>query len=350
MAKTRKVSGESSGLLGSKRKNYKRNVDLIKNGRVVVHSGSETEKAALEFVEDKLQCCINCKCKCGRLMKSEAIVESMRLDIDSKEEIIKMLLIDLQNIKEELDKSKQRDVSYAMKESDLNSFIEVKSKRNKNMTVKDDESDVITTLNHFEILGTLNKEHIKSNDNQENKDCQNNNLGKTINLPAKEAKKRVVVMGDSMLRNVSRNMDNAMVYCYPGIRAKHLINKIDEIREDPDVIFIHVGTNDLHTSQTPSQIMGDMKQLIMKAKDKFAGARIGISSVLYRRDMDYRYVGAVNSCLEWMCKDLNLLYLDGNAWIGDWDIGRDGLHLNRRGSTHFSRLLSRATGSLIPGN
>jgi len=86
--------------------------------------------------------------------------------------------------------------------------------------------------------------------------------------------------------------------------------------------------------------MGDAYDLVNTAKTKFSASRVVLSGVLWREDMSWRCIGAVNDRLEWVAKTLGVTFVDPN----NWDFSRDGLHINRRGARHLGQLYSRVCG------
>jgi len=61
-------------------------------------------------------------------------------------------------------------------------------------------------------------------------------------------------------------------------------------------------------------------------------------------DMSWRCIGAVNRRYGWVAQMLGVTFVDPNNWVDDWDCGRDGLHINRRGARHLGQLYSRVCG------
>jgi hypothetical protein len=90
--------------------------------------------------------------------------------------------------------------------------------------------------------------------------------------------------------------------------------------------------------------MGDVYDLVNTAKTKCSTSRIVLSGVLRRQDVSWRRVGAVNSRYEWVAQTLRVTWVDPNSWV-DWDFGRDGLHINRRGERHLGQLYCRVCGN-----
>jgi hypothetical protein len=90
--------------------------------------------------------------------------------------------------------------------------------------------------------------------------------------------------------------------------------------------------------------MGDVYNLVNTAKTKFSTSRVVLSGMLQRRDMSWRHIGAINSRYEWSAQILGVTFVDPNSWVDEWDFGRDGLHINRRGARHLGQLYSRVGG------
>lgn len=152
-----------------------------------------------------------------------------------------------------------------------------------------------------------------------------------------------LVLGDSIIRNVEA--EHMMVQCFPGIRTEQL-QRVMENRElgSPDTVVIHVGTNDLRRTANLDYVMGDVYNLVNKAKTKFPKSKLVLSGVLRRRDVSWRRIGAINSRYDWIAKTLGVTFVDPNSWVENWDFGRDGVHMNRSGTRRLSELYSRVCG------
>jgi len=135
------------------------------------------------------------------------------------------------------------------------------------------------------------------------------------------------------------------VECFPGIRTEQL-HRVIENKDlgSPDTGVIHVDTNDLRRTGNLNYDMGDVYDLVNKAKTKFSTSRVVLSAVLRRRDVSWRRIGAVNSRYEWIAQALKVTFVDPNSWVDDWDFGRNGLYINRRGARHLGQLYSRVCG------
>lgn len=151
------------------------------------------------------------------------------------------------------------------------------------------------------------------------------------------------IMGDSMIRYSAEECRKrgAAVDCFPGIRAEQLTRKIEDMKQggQEEVVLLNVGTNNVKSSRSADHIMGDIWDLAGAAKNKFKRAKIIVSGLIRRKDTPIAYIDSINQCIDWACERLDLGFFDPNCWL-DWnDLGRDGVHLNRKGTKKMSDLL-----------
>ncbi|KAG8237594.1 hypothetical protein J437_LFUL003323, partial [Ladona fulva] len=163
------------------------------------------------------------------------------------------------------------------------------------------------------------------------------------NFSPKKTSRKTRVMGDSMIRYAGDHCrrNGVDVECFPGIRAEEMEEQIDRLGDNrkEDIVLFHVGSNDIKRAKTDDHVMGLIWDLGTAAKKKFKKAKIIISGVIKRKDVSSRRIDYINECLDWVCASQGLQFVNSNAWISEEDIGRDGIHLNRRGSEKFGRLL-----------
>jgi len=154
-----------------------------------------------------------------------------------------------------------------------------------------------------------------------------------------------LVLGEWVIHNVGSECSDMNVEYFPAIRTERL-HRVIEKRDiwSPDTVVIHVGTHDLRRTGNLDYVMGDVYDLVNTAKTKFSTSGIVQSGVLRRRDESWRRIGAVHSRYEWVAQTLCVTFVDPNSWVDDWDFGRDGLHINRRGARHLGQLYSRVCG------
>lgn len=85
-------------------------------------------------------------------------------------------------------------------------------------------------------------------------------------------------------------------------------------------------------------------------RSKLKNAKIIISGLLRRCDINIRRIVRINSELDWLCSVRKCTMVDGNCWLSDNDFARDGIHLNRRGSYKLGELLCKVIESAKKGN
>lgn len=110
---------------------------------------------------------------------------------------------------------------------------------------------------------------------------------------------------------------------------------------EPKTLFIHVGTNDLKKLKSTDDVMGRIKNVISVAKTSFPKSTIVVDSLIKRKDLHPSLIKRSNSDIRWLCSDMQVVYLDVNKYIDNSCLGRDGLHLNRKGSMILGRVMGK---------
>ena len=106
----------------------------------------------------------------------------------------------------------------------------------------------------------------------------------------KTRKKTVVIVGDSIVRNVpNRSLNQSLkeyfsvVKSFPGATTQDMKDYIKpNIAGKPGVVILHTGTNDLKSNQNPSDIANDIFNLAKNIKN--SGTEVSISSLIPRGD------------------------------------------------------------------
>jgi len=160
----------------------------------------------------------------------------------------------------------------------------------------------------------------------------------TYNKPRRE---RCLVLGDSIVRIVGAEKSDMRVECFPGIRSDQLRRVINKDLGCTDAVVIHVGTNDVRSARNLDYVMGEVYDLVNTAKTKFQGSSLIASGVMRSTGVSWRRVVAANYRLGWVAGTLGVTFVDPNSWIRDGDFGKDGLHLNRRGTKQLGEIYSR---------
>lgn len=161
---------------------------------------------------------------------------------------------------------------------------------------------------------------------------------------------RVKIIGDSIIRFAGgfEAKGGVGVHCFPGIRTEQLDRKISDMTSNGEesVVLIHVGTNDLRSAKSDDHLIGFIWDLATSVKNKFKSAKIVISGILRRRDVYYKRIDRINESIEWVCLQKEITFVDPNCWIGDRHLGRDGVHLNRKGSQVIANLFKNIAQKL----
>ena len=149
------------------------------------------------------------------------------------------------------------------------------------------------------------------------------------------------VNGVLLTRNINHKFI-VKVRSFPGAKVKCMTDYVKPTINDfdPEHIVIHVGTNDLNSERTASQIAKDIVNLQQSLKtDKNT---ITISLIVPRNDDLNNKAFEVNSRLVNMCKERNVPYIDHSETIlPDRHLNESNLHMNRYGTIEFVKNFSK---------
>uniref|UniRef100_A0A8C3IA66 SGNH hydrolase-type esterase domain-containing protein n=1 Tax=Chrysemys picta bellii TaxID=8478 RepID=A0A8C3IA66_CHRPI len=150
-------------------------------------------------------------------------------------------------------------------------------------------------------------------------------------------KRQVLVMGDSIIRNIDNDWENRMVTCLPGAtvvdRSRYLHRLMCSAGEEP-VVVVHVGTNDI----------GKGRRDVLEAKFRLLGKRLKsrTSMVAFSEMLPVPRAGlgrqaelqSLNAWMRRWCREEGFRII--RNWGNFWDTGslyrKAGLHLNQSGS------------------
>lgn len=164
-------------------------------------------------------------------------------------------------------------------------------------------------------------------------------------------KRRVIVMGDSMLYNVEKISKQIgkewKVNCFPGVRTDQLTKivknsqaqEVEEVEMQPPIIIVHVGTNSVKGWKRNGNAINDNWELVTELKGKFPGADIAITGVSHRLDVSDNEIDNVNDDIEWVATQLGCTYTDPNIWLLKDSLGKDGLHYNYKGHNIMTNII-----------
>ena len=260
----------------------------------------------LNVVDKTKECDISKDDKLYNTLISE--ITFLRNELSSKDAIIKMLIND-RNCEKHASKS-------------------IDNAPNKSETISNRyESDV----------------SVKKCTDKELKDIEKRNEGEftVVNHKKKKTNKRTItILGDSIVKEVNpwlmqKKVDhNTKIYkhSFNGAKTDQMYHHANAIMPfEPDLVILHVGTNNLRDSTSAENIAGEIINLATKLRtDK---NEIIISGITERRDSLRDKVKQVNHFLNNKCHQLNLPFILHDNIKSDTHLKPKGVHLNKAGSS-----------------
>ena len=158
--------------------------------------------------------------------------------------------------------------------------------------------------------------------------------------PTKKTKKKtVVIVGDSIVRNVpSRSLNQSLkeyfsvVKSFPGATTQDMKDYIKPtISRKPDMVILHTGTNDLKSNQNPSDIANEIVNLAKNIKN--SGTEVSISALIPRGDRLSEKGRKVNKELQEKCTAENFAFILHKNINSKLDLFPDKLHPNKKGQS-----------------
>ena len=124
--------------------------------------------------------------------------------------------------------------------------------------------------------------------------------------------------------------EKVFVRCFPGAKTECMNDYIKpSLKYNPDVVVLHVGTNDLRGTKTPEEIGEDI--LTIARKIKTPNNEVIIRSVIFRNDSLNKKGRNVNKCLKLKCDQTFVVFCDNSNISGNC-LNGGGLHLNPKGT------------------
>ena len=116
------------------------------------------------------------------------------------------------------------------------------------------------------------------------------------------------------------------------------------LRETPNHVILHVGTNDVTTKQDPQQIAESIINLAVKIK---RNCDVSISSITARNDKYLRKATDINKNLKDRCREKNFNFINHGNAITVRHLNASKLHLNKRGTQVLSNQFAEAISNII---
>ena len=214
---------------------------------------------------------------------------------------------------------------------------------NNNTSNNNDINNVNNSNNNIRNIETTKKNGTEDNMDKE-KSKVNNLIQKT---------KRVYILGDSTIKHVkgytiSSLLDNCKVYVkdFPEARVRCMQDYVrPTLRENPDHITIHIGTNHL-ASNTPAEKVAE-SIIDLASTLKSDSCSVAISSITVRNDKHRNKVAQVNRSLKRLCQKNNFELINHENTNTERHLNGSRLHLNKRGTTILSNNFTEAISNSI---
>uniref|UniRef100_A0A8C3IF96 SGNH hydrolase-type esterase domain-containing protein n=1 Tax=Chrysemys picta bellii TaxID=8478 RepID=A0A8C3IF96_CHRPI len=198
--------------------------------------------------------------------------------------------------------------------------------------------------NHYALLDTGEKE---SPPTVKEEKPRTSKAGRSAVTTANR-KRRVVVVRDSLLRRTEApicrpDISSREACCLPGARIQNVMEALSRIIQPSDyypMLLIHVGTNDIARCDT-ERIKSDYRALGVRVKE--FGAQVVFSSILPVKSRGLgrnRCIMEENAWLRRWCRQESFGFLDHGMLFEEGLLGKDGVHLSRRGKTLFGHRLA----------
>ena len=159
------------------------------------------------------------------------------------------------------------------------------------------------------------------------------------------AEKNVVILGDSIVKHVNgweiaKKLPNCKVYAksFSGAKVRCMKDYLKpSLRQNPDHVVLHVGTNDLDSDKDPELIAKSIVDLASTVKKDTC--EVTISNIVVRNDKFKKK--AV------LCVQRNILLIDHAKTIKPQHLNKSKLHLNVKGSKILRNTFTTTISSIF---
>ena len=175
----------------------------------------------------------------------------------------------------------------------------------------------------------------------------NEYIRNTRNDSNNNTRKKITVTGDSMVKllrsDEMSSVNNAVnVMKHPGSTTDDMVDYVRPVtRKKPDVIIMHVGTNDLTKGVNTMSKVRKIVSAIQEV-DSTRNIQLGFSSIVQRADKDYsKEIKDINTRLKSYCLGKGLIFVD-NSNIDESCLNNSKLHLSKKGTQLLSQNILRS--------
>ena len=121
-----------------------------------------------------------------------------------------------------------------------------------------------------------------------------------------------------------------------GSTSEKILKKLDVIiKEKPDDLVVHVGTNDITKNV---KLLTKVKKIFNKDSKELPSTSIAFSSIIKRKDKTniQKTLTDTNARLKNFCMQRGISFIDSNG-IKEFHLGMKKLHLNKKGNSAFAK-------------
>lgn len=122
-----------------------------------------------------------------------------------------------------------------------------------------------------------------------------------------------------------------------------------ESESEPEIIAIHVGTNNIR-KRTQVHLITELDDLMETAKVKWPNAKWVVGGIVYKKNVRESTIDKLNDAIKWLCEEKEAKFYDPNSRLSENDKARDGLHLNKKGGYILGDLILEKIEECKPCN
>lgn len=162
-------------------------------------------------------------------------------------------------------------------------------------------------------------------------------------------RRTTTILGDSTIKNIRPKMvkdnlppgEKVYLKSFSGATVSNMYHySIPSLQYEPDLVIMHVGTNDLRTEKSPKEIANEIIKLSISISTEYND--IMVSSITARSDKCSDKANMVNEELKRLCHENKLMYIDNGNIRTRYHISNDKLHLNDNGSRELAANFANA--------
>ncbi|XP_028407847.1 rho-associated protein kinase 2-like [Dendronephthya gigantea] len=308
------------------------NNELKEKNRNLFQSLSEARAKVLDLQEEKSSLMTSLK-----LVQREKVLPAERERIKELETENDSLRAAARSLQEDLNdgsKTQKRDYTKVKSSSkDTSESVFESKNRYEVLSISDQEDDANDSVSKVSLDKTLETGHRNENTNTTYKGTK--------------SKRNILLIGDSMIKDINpHKISKSSVRKRAGKRAEEIANEFQKahVHSSPTDVIIHAGTNNL-IQNSSKECCDNIKHLSSTVQNKFKDARIAISGLISRGDIDVATkIHETNKLLYNLCKKKGYTFI-ANKNIDESCLNGSKLHLNTKGSAllavHFIKFLRR---------